>query len=689
LPKIARMGHLHYTEFLYCLIVVAFGEALMSCIGTAGHVDHGKSTLVKALTGIDPDRLTEEKERGMTIDLGFAWLKLPGGREVSIVDVPGHESFIKNMLAGVGGIDAALLVVAADEGVMPQTREHLAILDLLQVPRGVVALTKSDLVDAEWLELVQEEVAELLRSTTLAGTKIVSVSAYTGQGLPELLVELERVLDESQGRKNIARPRLPIDRVFSLTGFGTVVTGTLLDGIFKVGQEVEILPQGLKARIRNLQMHKQQIDVAQPGSRVAINLPNIARTDLARGNVVGLPGQLRTTLLCDAYVSLLADAERPLAHNTLVDFYCGSQEIPARVRLLDVAELRPGKTGWVQLRLSRPVVVAGRDRFILRIPSPSSTIGGGEIVDVQPRYHRRFQQLVLDKLERKMHGSPEELVLIALDRGRGAPGSAMTKITYGGSEIDEIARQCNLAIDVTLQVLETFLIEGRVCKIGAFWFAQHMWNALAHEALSLVDEYHRHHPLRFGLSKEEWRTRLNLTPNLAAEIFNILQAEGRIEAVPNVETFLNRGAENLAHTGGLIRLPGFTPSFTAVQQRQVELLLCRFCESSEGLYTPLGWADAEEIVGPEVLNALIEQGRIVKLTGGILFPREKYTDAIVRLVSYVREHGSMTVSEARDLLGTTRKYIVPLLEHMDALRITRRQGDQRLLGQVPLDMIKQ
>jgi len=653
----------------------------MSCIGTAGHVDHGKSTLVKALTGIDPDRLVEEKERGMTIDLGFAWLKLPSGREVSVVDVPGHESFIKNMLAGVGGIDAALLVVAADEGVMPQTREHLAILDLLQIPRGVIALTKSDLVDAEWLELVQEEIAELLGSTTLAGASIVAVSAHSGQGLPDLLVELERVLDESLVRKNIVRPRLPIDRVFSLTGFGTVVTGTLLDGNFKVGQEVEILPQGLRARIRNLQMHKQQIEVAQPGSRIAINLPNIARTDLARGNVVGLPDQLRPTLFCDAHISLLPDVARPLAHNTLVDFYCGSQEIPARVRLLDVEELPPGKHAWVQLRLSHPAVVVRRDRFILRIPSPSSTIGGGEVVDVQPRYHRRFQQPVLDRLERQMHGLPEELVLVALDRTR----SVGTKTTsgLGSNEVGEIARQCNLAIDVTQMVLETLLTERRVCKIGECWFVQHVWDALADEALSLVSEYHRHYPLRCGLSKEEWRARLNLTPKLAAEIFHILQTEGRIEPVPAVETFLNRGAENIAHAGGLIRLPGFTPSFTSVQQQQIELLLRRFYESSEtseSVCTPLGWADAEAMVGSEVLNALIEQGQIVKLAGGILFLREKYTDAIVQLVGYVREHGSMTVSEARDLLGTTRKYIVPLLEHMDALRITRRQGDQRLLG---------
>src|SRR6266699_3035724 len=314
----------------------------MSCIGTAGHIDHGKSTLVKALTGIDPDRLAEEKERGMTIDLGFAWLKLPGGREVSIVDVPGHESFIKNMLAGVGGIDAALLVVAADEGVMPQTREHLAILDLLRVRRGVVALTKMDLVDEEWLELVREEVEEQLKSTTLEGAPIVPVSAYTEQGLPALLACLESALTESQDQpsylNNIARPRLSIDRVFTMTGFGTVVTGTLLDGTFKVGQEVEVLPPGIKTRIRGLQTHRHAVETANPGSRVAINLANVPRTGLQRGDVVALPGQFQQTMLIDARIQLLPDAARPLAQNTQVDFYTGSQEVPASVRLLDLEE---------------------------------------------------------------------------------------------------------------------------------------------------------------------------------------------------------------------------------------------------------------------------------------------------------------------------------------------------------------
>jgi selenocysteine-specific elongation factor len=278
-----------------------------------------------------------------------------------------------------------------------------------------------------------------------------------------------------------------------------------------------------------------------------------------------------------------------------------------------------------------------------------------------------------------MHGSPQELVLMALERKWAASSSTTMKIP-SGSQIDEIARQCHLASNVTQQVLEKLAREGRVCKIGDFWLTQHMWDILADKAVSLVDEYHHHYPLRFGLSKEEWRTQLNLTPKLATEIFHILQAQGRIEAVPSVEMFPNREAERATHTGGLIRLPGFTSSFTAVQQRQVELLLHRFSQSSRGLGTPLGWTDAEAIVGSEVLSALIEQGRLVRLTDEILFLREKYTDAVAQLVDYLQEHGSITVSEARDLLGTTRKYIVPLLEHMDALRITRRQGDKRLLG---------
>ncbi len=643
----------------------------MSCIGTAGHIDHGKSTLVKVLTGIDPDRLAEEKERGMTIDLGFAWLTLPNGREVSIVDVPGHEGFIKNMLAGVGGIDAALLVVAADEGVMPQTREHLAILDLLRVQRGVVALTKADLVDEEWLELVREEVAEQLKPTTLAGAEIIPVSAYTGQGIPALLAQLERILDELQERQNIARPRLPVDRVFTMTGFGTVVTGTLLDGMFRLGQEVEVLPPGLKTRIRGLQTHRHQVEVATPGSRVAMNLANVPRTELERGNVVTLPGQLQNTMLVDTRVQLLADAARPLGHNTLVDFYSGSQEVPAKVRLLDVEELMPGHSAWAQLRLSRPAVVARRDRFILRIPSPSMTIGGGQVIDVQPRYHRRFQQPVLNALETLERGSPDELVLAALDR-RQESSRAGAKSLHGlvGYELAEIVKQSNLSQDVTQQTLESLLSERRVRRLGSLWFAQTVWEALKEESTRLVSEQHRQYPLRSGLSKEEWRTRINLSPKMASEVFLALQQEGQLAEAISIS----------GTSGGFIRLPGFVPTFNAAQQQRVEQLLRLFREHP---FNPPGRAEAETIVGAEVLASLIEQGQLVKLGGSsdaLLFLRESYEEAIAKLVAYLQEHGKMTAAEARDVLGTTRKYILPLLEHMDERRITRRIGDERLLS---------
>ncbi|MCB0049456.1 MAG: selenocysteine-specific translation elongation factor, partial [Caldilinea sp.] len=348
----------------------------MRVIGTAGHVDHGKSTLVHALTGIDPDRLKEEKARGMTIDLGFAWIELPvpgsddATESAGIVDVPGHIDFIKNMLAGVGGIDAAVLVIAADEGVMPQTREHLAILDLLAVPAAVVALTKTDLIDdPEWLELVELDVAELLASTHLRDAPIVPVSAPTGAGLDHLRHTLAGVLADLPPRRNRSRPRLPVDRIFTLSGFGTIVTGTLLDGALAVGDAVEILPGRKPARIRSLQTHKRQVETAVPGSRLAINLTGVATDDLRRGDVVARPGTLEPTVLVDARFRLLPDATRPLKHNQLVDFFAGAAEISAHVRLLGTEVLEPGAEAFVQLRLDRPAVVAAGDRFILRQPS--------------------------------------------------------------------------------------------------------------------------------------------------------------------------------------------------------------------------------------------------------------------------------------------------------------------------------
>jgi selenocysteine-specific elongation factor len=376
----------------------------MPVIATAGHVDHGKSALVQALTGTDPDRLREEKERGLTIDLGFAELRLPSGEDVSIVDVPGHERFIKNMLAGVGGIDLALLVVAADEGVMPQTREHLAIIDLLGIARGVIALTKADLVDDA--SAVEMEVRETLSGTTLADAPIVPCSAVTRAGLDKLLAAIESQLAAAPERRDLGRPRLPIDRAFTMAGFGTVVTGTLMDGSLRVGQEVEVLPGGLRARIRGLQNHGRQVDVAAPGRRTAVNLAGVAVNDLRRGMVLVAPDSIRPTSAIDVRLRAVPYLEKPVRHNITVTFHTGAAECEARLSLLDNDSLHAGESAWAQLRLAEPVVVLRGDRFIVR--DPNGTLGGGAVVDTDVRRHRRHHAATIASLEALAGGAPKE-----------------------------------------------------------------------------------------------------------------------------------------------------------------------------------------------------------------------------------------------------------------------------------------
>ncbi len=397
----------------------------MYVIGTAGHVDHGQSTLVMAMTGIDPDRLAEEKQRGMTIDLGFAWVTLPSGREISIVDVPGHERFIKNMLAGVGGVDLALLIIAADESVMPQTREHLAILDLLGVQRGIAVVTKKDLVDQDILELVQLEVEDVLKGTTLDGSPVCAVSATTRDGLPELLDAIDEALNHTDRRRDIGRPRLAVDRSFSISGFGTVVTGTLIDGTLQVGQEVEVVPSGRRSRVRGLQSHQKKIEAADPGNRIAVNLSGIAADEIRRGEVVTTPGWLKPTRAIDARVRLLEEAPRPIRHNYPATFHAYASETPCKVRLLDRDELRPGEEAWAQIYLEEPIALARGDRFVVR--SPDTTMGGGSVVDVDAKRHRRNHAPTLERLERISLGSPTAQLLTALEVRQPADVSSLAK----------------------------------------------------------------------------------------------------------------------------------------------------------------------------------------------------------------------------------------------------------------------
>ncbi len=638
----------------------------MRVIGTAGHVDHGKSTLVHALTGIDPDRLKEEKARGMTIDLGFAWIELPapsvdGATEsTGIVDVPGHIDFIKNMLAGVGGIDAAVLVIAADEGVMPQTREHLAILDLLAVPAAVVALTKTDLIDdPEWLELVELDVAELLAATHLRDAPIVPVSAATGAGLDTLRRTLAGVLADLPPRRNRGRPRLPIDRIFTLSGFGTIVTGTLLDGQLAVGDSVEILPGRKPARIRSLQTHKRQVETALPGSRLAINLTGVATDDLRRGDVVARPGTLEPTLLVDARFRLLADAARPLKHNQLVDFFAGAAEISAHVRLLGTEVLEPGGEAFVQLRLARPAVVVAGDRFILRQPSPSRTLGGGVILSPHPRRRwRRHDPKALARLATLAHGLPDEVLLHALERHPLSTPAALV----AASELE--------SADATA-ALDDLRGQGAVVEIAGgepLLLSLTDWTRLRAAAVALLAEHHRQYPLRRGLPRSEARSKLQaLLPaaSLAVRPFNALLAALEQEGA-------------LAADDGALWLPGFTPTPSPAQQQRIDRLLAAYAAAP---YAPPNLPDTLALLGQdgEVLEMLIERGDLLRLGGDVLLRRADFDAMVEGISDFLRAHGTITLAEVRDRFQTSRKYAQAVLEEMDVRRVTRREGDARVL----------
>jgi len=388
----------------------------MYVIGTAGHVDHGKSTLIHSLTGINPDRLKEEKERQMTIDLGFAWFSLPSGEEIGIVDVPGHRDFIENMLAGVGGIDAVLFVVAADEGIMPQSREHLDILKLLGIKLGLIVLTKVDLIEEnEWLNLVEADIRTLVKNSFLEKVPILKVSAVKKTGLMELSISLDTLLKQCAPKKDNHKPRLPIDRIFSLKGFGTVVTGTLLDGSFKVGDQVEILPSGNKSRIRGIQNHKKKQQMAEPGNRTALNLVGVEVNQLQRGDVVCLPGQLHPTNRIDVEINLLEGGSAKIKHDDRLKIFIGSSQSMARARVIGQKEIKPGGTGWLQLEFEKELVVKSKDRFIIRRPSPAATIGGGRVLTAHPvGRHRRFYPKVIDHFKSLSSGSIHDTILIQL-----------------------------------------------------------------------------------------------------------------------------------------------------------------------------------------------------------------------------------------------------------------------------------
>lgn len=606
-------------------------------VGTAGHIDHGKSTLITALTGIDPDRLAEEKRRGMTIDLGFAHMTLPSGREIGIVDVPGHARFMRNMLAGTHGLDAVILVVAADEGVMPQTREHLEVVDLLEMRRGVVVLSKVDLVDEAWLELVTGEVRDALRETSLAGAAVVPVSATTGAGLNELIETLDGLLEGAEPRADLGRPRLPIDRVFTMSGFGTVVTGTLADGKLTVGDELEVVPQGRSVRVRGLQRHNRAVDTATPGSRVAANITGVEKDELARGDVLARPDTLPSTRRIDARVRVLASAPRPLRHGAELLLHTGTAEVGCRVIVLSGDSIEPGSEGWVQLYLDRAIAAAAEDRFVLRVPSPSLTLAGGRFADVAARRHSRHDASVGESLDRRAAGEVLQEELRKYPRGVSA--AALAKATMAQpSEIDGL----------------------RAHRVGEWLFADDAWNAIGEHAAAEVAAYHAAHPLRPGIAREELRSRLRLSPSAFPSVLANLVGEGRLQ-----------------EREGAVALPAHRVVIESSDGPAARLLDVLGADQ----FAPPSLPDAMQRsgAGPEVVRALVQRGDLVRLSPDIAFTREAYTNAVAMVRDLIGAGGSVTVAQLRDRMGASRRPVLALLEHLDAEKVTRRVGDQRVL----------
>jgi selenocysteine-specific elongation factor len=634
---------------------------LFLIIGTAGHVDHGKTELVKALSGINTDRLKEEKERGISIELGFATLQLSRGITAGIVDVPGHERFVKNMLAGAGGIDLVIFVVAADEGVMPQTREHLDIIELLQIQKAVVALTKVDLVDdEEWLMLVEDDARELLAPTRFSSAPIIPTSAVTGQGIDELRAILEKMALQVEPKPQAGDARLPVDRVFTITGFGTVATGTLFSGQLHIGDTLEIQPSGLTGRVRSLQVHNNKVEKALAGQRVAVNLTGVELDQLARGDVLITPASFPVVRRLTASLHLLEKAPQPLKNWQRVRFHLGTKEAFCRVRLLDRDELSQGSTALVQLDLEEPIIAAVHDRFVIRRYSPITTIGGGEIVEVGGRRYKRFREDVIAGLERKLTGTPSTRVAEELSSAKKpvALSELAGRTGFSEEEMGQILNDLEAAGEIQVVLSsekDLFVVPSSL---------QDKWTEELREAL---EKYHHRYPLRSGYPKEELRTRLwkHLTPRLYQALLDRWVEQGEIIV----------GGQNLA-------LPEYTIKLTEEQQRQIEEMKKIMAEKP---FSPPSIEEIQDILGKDLdlLQYCIQQGLLVKVGEDFCFLQDAVNQAWNFLENHLIEHGEVTIGQARDILGTSRRFCLPLLEYFDRLRKTRRIGDKRVLLSVP------
>lgn len=628
-------------------------------LGTAGHIDHGKTSLIKAVTGTDTDRLKEEKERGITIELGFAALDLPSGQHLGIVDVPGHEKFVKNMVAGATGIDIVVMVIAADEGVMPQTREHMEICTLLGVRHGMVAVTKIDMVDEEWLELALEDIHDFVKGTFLEDAPAVPVSSETQQGIPEFIEALDALAAKIPERPPTDLFRLPIDRVFTMKGFGTVITGTLISGRVQVGDTIMIYPSGIKSKVRGIQIHNQGANEAAAGMRTAVNFQGLEKAAINRGEVLSTPGALLASYMVDVSLRYLASNKKPLKNRTRVRFHTGTSEVLGNVILLDRDELSPGDDAVAQLRLDVPVSLVKDDRFVIRSYSPIYTVGGGEVLNPIPVKHKRLKPETVEGLKKLGEQAPEAIIAFHTE----ASG-------YQGVSFSQLKIMTNLAdkpLENTLQGLLSQKILIQVDKENRIYIHHTGFEKLKNDARNRLADFHSANPLKPGMSKEELKTKL--PPYLTAKLFNL--------------TLTQMIKQNeIAQEENTVRLASHAVSLGGKQADVRDKILDTYQKS--GLQPPYfkelsKSLDADAKRARDVLMHLVGEGSIVKVKEDLYFDVKAINDLKNKLVGFLEAQGEITTPQFKEMTGASRKYVIPLAEYFDSKNVTLRVGDVRKL----------
>jgi len=627
-------------------------------LGTAGHIDHGKTALVKALTGVDTDRLKEEKERGITTELGFTFLDLPSGIRMGIIDVPGHEKFVKHMVAGVWGIDLVALIIATDEGVMPQTREHLDICRLLEVNKGLIILTKIDLVDEDLLGLVKEEVTEIVKDTFLKDAPILAVSSITREGIPQLISALDGLSKEVEERSIDGLFRLPIDRVFVMKGFGTVVTGTVVSGILSIGESVQILPSGVEAKVRTLQVYNRPVEKALAGQRAAVNLQGIETSAVERGDVLVHTHTLGPTRMLDVYIEYLPSAQRPLKNRTRQRFHIGTNLTSASIFFLDREELVPGESGFAQVRLEAPVVALPHDRFVIRGSGVIQTLGGGVVLDAHPTKHKRNAPSVIEDLTILREGSHDQVIAQHISRsGMGgiAPDDLLKRVATSSSEVQRVIKKM-------IDKGEALFIDPEKMKVIDI----RSYHQLREMALAQLKEFHQRFPMKSGLAKEELRTKLPMEVDV--KLFQIL-LNGLIKSK---EILLEKDK---------LRLP--THQISSMDEKGLikrveEAVLKAGLQSPSPRELSEAWSEKEEGV-QAVFEHLVHEGVLVKIKSGIYIHRVPVEHLKEELVSYLKKNKEITTPQFKEMTKASRKYAIPLIEYFDQIKLTIRLGEKRVL----------